>query len=194
MLAKMLASLAIIRGIPPIYCTSLHIPCLPSTLFSFCAKRPDWSFVRFQAHNMVKRYNLKRKINQFHSPSSVNFLQTLLRPFSSSACRILHINLYPLPPANNAEHGRLRLFKLDLHSATRIPRYMISYLSSFVERGVTVNVMFGSKNILRSSIDYYRCRKDSLCRDWTDNMDSSLFSCLLWVISNCKAKGKYLLS
>jgi F-box-like len=86
-------------------------------------------------------------------------------------------DLYPLPPADtNAVHGPLRLFKLDLHPATRIPKNMISYLSNFVERGVTVNVMSDSEDILRASIDYYRCRKDSLRRDWTDNLDSSLFS------------------
>jgi F-box-like len=87
-----------------------------------------------------------------------------------------YVDQYPLPPADNTEHGRLRLFKLDLHPATRIPKNMISYLSKFVERGVTVNVMSNSEDILRSSIDYYRCRRDSLCRDWTDNLDLSLFA------------------
>ena len=85
-------------------------------------------------------------------------------------------DLYPLPPANNALNGPLHLFKLDLHPATRIPEYMISYLSSIVERGITVNVMSDSEDILRSSIDYYAHRNDSLREDWTDNLDSSLFS------------------
>ena len=85
-------------------------------------------------------------------------------------------DLYSLPPVDNAVHGPLHLHKLDLHPITRIPENMISYLSSLVERGVTVNVSSGSEDILQSSIDYYRCRKDSSSRDWTDNMDSSLFS------------------
>ena len=83
--------------------------------------------------------------------------------------------LYPLPPADNAVHGPLHLLKLDLSPITRIPESMISYLSSLVERGVTVNVFRDSKDILQSSIDYYRRRKDFLCRDWIDNFDSSLF-------------------
>ena len=81
-------------------------------------------------------------------------------------------DLYPLPPADNAVHGPLHLLKLDLYPATRIPENMISYLSSLVERGVTVDVFSESEDILQSSIDYYRWRKDSLCRDWIDNLDS----------------------
>jgi len=46
-------------------------------------------------------------------------------------------DLYSLPPADNAVHGPLHLVKLDLHPATRIPKNI--YLSSLVERGVTVN-------------------------------------------------------
>jgi hypothetical protein len=84
--------------------------------------------------------------------------------------------LYSLPSADNAVHGPLHLLKLDLHPATRIPKNMISYLSSLVERGVTVNVLSNSEDILQSSIDYCRCRKDSLCRDWIDNLDLSIFS------------------
>ena len=80
-------------------------------------------------------------------------------------------DLYPLPPAN-AVHGPLHILKLDLSPTTRIPENMISYLSSLVERGVTVNVLYGSEDILQSSIDYYRWRKDSSCQDWTDNLDS----------------------
>jgi hypothetical protein len=84
-------------------------------------------------------------------------------------------DLYSLPPAD-AVHGPFHLLKLELHPATRIPKNMISYISSLVERGVTVKVLSDSKDILQSSIDYYRCRKESLCRDWADNLDSSLFS------------------
>ena len=85
--------------------------------------------------------------------------------------------LYPLPPIDNAAHSPLHLFKLDLHSSTtRIPENMISYLSSLVERGVTANVMSESGDILQTSIDYYRCRKDFLYGDWTNVFDSSLFS------------------
>jgi hypothetical protein len=88
-------------------------------------------------------------------------------------------DLYSLPPAD-AVHGPFHLLKLELHPATRIPENMISYISSLVERGVTVKVLSDSKDILQSSIDYYRCRKESLCRDWADNLDSSIFS---WGIS-----------
>ena len=82
-------------------------------------------------------------------------------------------DLYSLPPVDKAVHIPLHLFKLDLFPATRIPKNMISYLSSLVERGVTVNVTSYSKDILQSSIDYYRRRKDF---DWTDSLDSNLFS------------------
>ena len=85
-------------------------------------------------------------------------------------------NLYPLPPANNAARGPLHLLKLDLYPSNRIPENLISYVSSLEERGVTVEVLSDSEDILQSSIDYYNCRKDSLDRDWTDNMDSSLLS------------------
>ena len=97
-------------------------------------------------------------------------------------------DLYSLPPTDNAVHGRFRLFKLDLFPASRIPINMITYLWSLVNRGISVNVMSDSEDILRSSIKYYLCREDSLCQDWTDNLDSSLFSWLLLVISNCKVK------
>jgi hypothetical protein len=84
-------------------------------------------------------------------------------------------DLCSMPPADNAVHGPLQLFKLDLYPATRIPKNMISYLLSVVERGVTVNVLSKSKD-LQLSIDYYRCREDRFCGDWADNLDSSLFS------------------
>jgi hypothetical protein len=86
-----------------------------------------------------------------------------------------YCDLYSLPLANNAVHGPLHLLKLDLYRTTRIPKNMISYLSSLVERGVTVNVLSKSKDILQSSIDHYRRREDSLCQDWTDNFDSESF-------------------
>ena len=85
-------------------------------------------------------------------------------------------DLYPLPPTDNAVHGPLHLVKLDLYPITLIPKNMISYLSSLVERGVTVNVLSLSEDILQSSIEYYRLREESLCRDWADNFDSSLFA------------------
>ena len=85
-------------------------------------------------------------------------------------------NLDPLPPADNAVHGSLHLLKLDLHPATRIPENMIARLSSLVERGVTVNVLSGSEDILQSSIDFYKRKRDSLYQDWVDYLDSSLFS------------------
>ena len=83
---------------------------------------------------------------------------------------------YSLPPAgDNAVHA-LHSFKLDLHPVTRIPKNMMSYFSSLEERGVTVNVLSNSEDILQSSIDYYKHQEESLCRDWADNFDSSLFS------------------
>ena len=84
--------------------------------------------------------------------------------------------LYALLPSNNAVHGPLHLFKLDVHAMTRIPKKMMSYFSGLEERGVTVNVLSNSEDILQSSIDYYRRREESLCLDWADNLDSSLFS------------------
>jgi hypothetical protein len=86
-------------------------------------------------------------------------------------------DIYPLPSVDNAVHGPLHLFKLDLPPpATRIPGSMISYIPSLAERGVTVKVLSGSEDILQSSIDYYRCKEDSLSRDWSDNLDLSLLS------------------
>ena len=87
-----------------------------------------------------------------------------------------YADLCSLPPANNAFHGPLRLHQLNIHPATRIPKNMISYLSSLMERGVAANVLSKSEDILQSSVNYYRCQKDSLSRDWADNLDSSLFS------------------
>ena len=85
-------------------------------------------------------------------------------------------DLYPLPPVDNAVHGPLQLLSFDFHSITRVPKKIISYISSLEERGVTVNVLSYSENILQSSIDYYKCKEDFLCRDWTENFDSTLFS------------------
>ena len=86
-------------------------------------------------------------------------------------------DVYPLPPVDNAVHGPLQLLKLRLHhSITRVPKKIISYISSLEERGVTVNVLSYSENILQSSIDYYKCREDFLYQDWTENFDSTLFS------------------
>ena len=65
-------------------------------------------------------------------------------------------DLYSLPPADKAFPGPLHLVKLDLHPEIYISKYMISYLSKLVKRGVTVNVLSKSKDILRSSIDFYR--------------------------------------
>ena len=90
-------------------------------------------------------------------------------------------DLYSLPPADHALHGPFHLLKLNLYPGTRIPKNMISYTSSLVKRGVTVKVLSNSKDILQSSIEYYRCREESLCGDWIDNLDLSLFS---WGFSN----------
>ena len=84
--------------------------------------------------------------------------------------------LCSLLPPDNAVHGSLRLLRLDLHPATRIPKHMISYLSGLVERGVAVKVLSKSEDILQSSINHHRFRKDALCSDWYDKLDSNLFS------------------
>ena len=97
-------------------------------------------------------------------------------------------DLYSLPLTNNAVHGPLHLLKLDIHPATCIPENMISCLSSLVERGVKVNVLSKPEDILQSSIEFYRRKRGSKYQDWTDNMDSNLFSWLLWVISVWKVK------
>ena len=85
-------------------------------------------------------------------------------------------DLYSLPLTGNAVHGPLHLVKFDIHPETRISKNMISYLLSLVERGITVNVLSKSKDIFQYSIDFYGYKKDSSCRNWTDNFNSSLFS------------------
>ena len=85
-------------------------------------------------------------------------------------------DLCPLPSTDNAVHGSLRLLKLNFRRATHIPKKMISHFSSLVERGITVKVLSSSEDILQSSIDFYRRKRDSPHRDWTDNLDSSIFS------------------
>ena len=85
-------------------------------------------------------------------------------------------DLHSLLPAVNAmHHGPLHLFQINL-TQHRLPKNMISYLSSLKERGVAVNVMFKSKDILQSSINYFRSRDDFFGLDWANNLDSSLFS------------------
>ena len=74
-----------------------------------------------------------------------------------------YAELFPLPPTDNTVHGPLRLLKLDLSPIARIPENIISYLLSLTERGDTVNVLSGSKDILQSSVDYYRDKEESLC-------------------------------
>jgi len=63
--------------------------------------------------------------------------------------------IYTLPPANYAFRGPLHLVKLELLSEIYIPENMISYLSTLVERGVTVKVLSKSKDILQSSIEHH---------------------------------------
>ena len=81
-----------------------------------------------------------------------------------------------LLPTGNAMHSPLHLVKFDIHPQVRISKKMISCFLSLVERGITVNVLSKSKDILQSSIDFYGYKKDSFCLDWTDNFDTSLFS------------------
>ena len=88
-------------------------------------------------------------------------------------------DLYSLPPADNAVHGPLHLVKLDLLPVTRIPKNMISFVSRLVERGITVNVLCGSEDILQRSINYYRRKENSLGQDWADNFDDNLDSNLV---------------
>ena len=119
------------------------------------------------------------KVLSSQSTSQQEFLPNLkILDYSGELC--LHPGnsdeLYSLPLADNAVHVPFHLLNLDLYPATRIPENMISYLSSLVERGITVNVLSNSEDILQSSIDYYRCRKDALYRDWADNLDPSLLS------------------
>jgi hypothetical protein len=54
----------------------------------------------------------------------------------------------------SALHGPLHVLELDRYpgnSPTRVPKNKISYASSLVEQGVTVNVLFKSEDILQSS-------------------------------------------
>jgi hypothetical protein len=85
-------------------------------------------------------------------------------------------DLYSLPPVDGAVRGPFHLLELNLHPATRVPKNLISYISSLKERGVTVNVLSESEDILKSSINHYRLSEDSSRRDWIDNLDLSLFS------------------
>ena len=50
-------------------------------------------------------------------------------------------DLYSLPTADNAFRGPLQIDKFDLHPEIYTSKNMISYVSSLVERGVTVNVV-----------------------------------------------------
>jgi hypothetical protein len=72
-------------------------------------------------------------------------------------------DLLSLLPANNAVHGPLNLVKINL-TLPHIPKNVISCLSSFVERGITVNIMFKSQDIFQFSIGYFR-------RSEADNLD-----------------------
>ena len=82
-------------------------------------------------------------------------------------------DLYPLPPADNTVHRPFHLLKLNLDQYP-IPKNMISYISILEGQGLTVK--FKSKDNLQSSVDYFRNKEESLCRDWADNLDSSLLS------------------
>jgi F-box-like len=84
-------------------------------------------------------------------------------------------DLQSLLPDDSAVHGPLHLIKINL-TQHRLPKKIVSYLSSFVERGVTVNVMSESEDILQPSIGYIRRREDFFGQDWADNLESSFFS------------------
>ena len=53
---------------------------------------------------------------------------------------------------------------------------MISYVSSLVERGVTVKLLSKSEDIFQPSIDYFVRRDNFFDGDWADDLDSSLFT------------------
>ena len=88
-------------------------------------------------------------------------------------------DLYPLPPADNTIRGPFHLLNLNLYPVTRVPKNLISYVSSLKERGVATNVLSKSEDILQSSIDYYWSRKDSSSQEWADNLDPTLLSTLV---------------
>ena len=85
-----------------------------------------------------------------------------------------YAELYPLPPVDNDVRGSLRLIKLDLYPAIRIPIDAISFFLSLVERGLTVNIYSRSQDILQSSIHHYRGREGRFRQDWVDDLDLSL--------------------
>ena len=71
---------------------------------------------------------------------------------------------------------------------------MISYVSSLVERGVTVKLLSKSEDIFQPSIDYFVRRDNFFDGDWADDLDSSLFTWLLSGLSNWKVEGRHTLS
>ena len=148
---------------------------LSSTTWTYANTSPD----RYDSRNI---FRLVAKVLSSQSTSlRQGFLPNLKILEYTGNLYYLHSrnyeDLYPLPPVDNPIHGPLQLLKLDLrYSTNRVPKKMMSYISSLGERGVTVNVLSSSKDILQSSIDYYKCKEDFLCRDWTENFDSSLFS------------------
>ena len=97
-------------------------------------------------------------------------------------------DIYPLLPSDDAFHGPLHrdLVKLDLHPEIYISKNMFSYLSTIlVKRGVTVNVLSKSKDILQSSIDFHRVRdSEDWYGDWADNFFLNFYG----LFSNCTVK------
>jgi hypothetical protein len=99
--------------------------------------------------------NILQLVAKVLSSQSTNLLPNLEVLIYTGELRLgpgYYADLYPLPPADNAVHGPLRLLKLDLYPATRIPKKIISYFLSLVERGVNVNVLSRSQDITQSSI------------------------------------------
>ena len=137
---------------------------------------------RFATPEEYDPRNILRLVNKVLSSQSTSLQQGLLpnlKIFEYTGNLDLRPeyfdDLHSLLPAYNAIHGPLHLIKINL-TQHRLPKKMVSYLSSLVERGVTVNVMSKSEDILQSSIDYFRRREDLFGWDWVDNLDSDLFS------------------
>ena len=75
------------------------------------------------------------------------------------------------PPTDSAEQGSLRLIKLDLYQARRIPVDIFSFFMNLIKRGITVDIRSQSRDILQGSIDYYANKER---QDWVEDLDLGL--------------------
>jgi hypothetical protein len=98
-------------------------------------------------------------------------------------------DLYSLLPADNGVHGPLHLLKFNLQPSPRnshtIRKHDLLPLELGEARHHSECVVWFERDF---SVFYYRCRKDSLCWDWTVtdfyNLDLSFFLDFYWGISN----------